>query len=719
MNKKLLLTLTLTFLGLFSFGVLNASAVTYGTYGDLEYKILDGEVTITGCKETATEVTIPGTIDGYPVTKIGYFAFEYCGSLTRIEVNEDNYSYSSIDGVLFDKEQKTLVIYPSGKRKKTYLIPDSVTSIGDWAFFCCRLTSITIPNSVTSIGEGAFSDCYSLANISIPDGITNIGDQAFYFSRYYNNTSNWENDVLYIGNHLIEAKTTISGIYEVKDGTKTIADYAFYWCDSLTNITIPKGVTSIGSSAFNDCSSLTSISIPDGVTSIGSSTFYDCSSLTSISIPDSVTSIGSSAFNDCSSLTSITIPDSVTNIGDYVFSSSSNLTGITIPDGVTSIGDGTFSECSSLTSIAIPDSVTSIGYSAFSSCRNLTNIAIPKGVTSIGYYAFSDCSSLTGITIPDSVISIDSWAFRDCSGLRNVSIPDSVNLIGGEVFNGCTGLTNIIVDNNNLYYSSDEFGVLYDKGKTNLIQYPAGNQRTSFDIPDSVTRIVGGAFQYCQNLESITISDGVTDIDTSAFSGYTSLSRITVNGSNLYYSSDDFGVLYNKEKTNLLQYPTGNKRTSFDVPNSVTSIGEWAFCDCSSLTGITIPDSVTSIGGYAFYGCHKLSTVYYRGTEEEWKNIIIGDMNDYLTTANIIFLSNTRTTISADGKSFTVKPVNVEVGKTVILALYNGNELLEAQTAVYNGGDIPFTTDKTYTTVKVMVWDSLESGSPVCEPERI
>ena len=157
------------------------------------------------------------------------------------------------------------------------------------------------------------------------------------------------------------------------------------------------------------------------------------------------------------------------------------------------------------------------------------------------------------------------------------------------------------------------------------------------------------------------------------------------------------------------------------MPSDLKKIKESTFYFCSGLESVEIPKSVTHIEDYAFYGCRKLSTIYYPGTEEEWNNIIIGDMNDYLTTANIIFLSdtNTQTTISADGKEFLVKVTGIEIGKTVILALYNGNELLEAQTRIYNGEDIPFTTDKTYTTVKVMVWDSLESGSPVCEPEKI
>ncbi len=210
------------------------------------------------------------------------------------------------------------------------IIPDGVTSIGDYAFEGCEsLASITIPDGVTSIGDFAFIGCESLASITIPDGVTSIGYRAFHE------------------------------------------------CKSLTSITIPDGVTSIGNDAFFGCKSLTSITIPDGVTSIAGRAFYGCESLTSITIPDGVTSIGYRAFHECKSLTSITIPDSVTSIGNYAFDGCESLTSITIPDGVTSIGYDAFYGCKSLMSITIPDSVTSISNGAFRGCSSLS-ITIPE-----------------------------------------------------------------------------------------------------------------------------------------------------------------------------------------------------------------------------------------------------------------------------------------------------------------------------------------------------
>ena len=353
-------------------------------------------------------------------------------------------------------------------------IPDSVTSIGSYAFFgCSSLTSVTIGNSVTSIGVETFSNCTSLTSVTIGSSVTSIGNRAF---------------------SSCASLTSVA----IPDSVTSIGGGAFAGCSSLTSVTIPDSVTSIGETAFSHCSALTSVTIPSSVTSIGYSAFSGCDSLTSVAIPNSVTSIGNYAFCDCDSLTKITVasgnPNYCSDSHGVLFNKNKTkliqcpggLKGsYTIPNSVTSIGSNAFSSCASLTSVMIPNSVTSIGSSAFSSCASLTSVMIGSSVTSIGGYAFFYCTSLTSVTIPNSVTSIGNYAFDSCTSLTNVAIPNSVTSIGDLVFYGCTSLTNVAIPN-----SVTSIGDLAFYGCTAL---------TSVTIPDSVTSIGDGAFRYCSD----------------------------------------------------------------------------------------------------------------------------------------------------------------------------------------------------------------------------
>ena len=461
-----------------------------------------------------------------------------------------------------------------------------ITSIGSGAFdLCSGLTSVTIPDGVISIGACAFYYCSGLTSITIPDGVISIGDYAF---------------------DKCSGLTSIT----IPDSVTSIGSFAFSDCSGITSITIGNGVISIGDCVFSDCSGLTSVTIPNSVTSIGASAFSDCSGLISVTIPNSVTSIGFSAFRYCSGLIHLTIPDSVISIDSSAFSDCSGLINLTIPDSVTSsIGNYTFYNCSGLISVIIGNGVTSIGNSAFLNCKGLTSVTIPDGVTSIGRSVFENCSGLTSITIPDSVKSIGESAFKNCSKLTSITIPDGVTRIDSSVFENCSGLISVV-------------------------------------IPDSVTFINSSAFSGCSGLTGVTIPDGVTSIGPSAFSGCSGLTSVYITDIEKWCK-----ISFKNDVSNPLYYAhnlyLNNKLvTDFVIPDSITSIGAYAFIGCSALKGVyitdlekwcefsfgdyssnplyyahnlylnnklvtnlVIPDSVTSIGAYTFTGCSGLASV--------------------------------------------------------------------------------------------------------------
>ena len=311
-----------------------------------------------------TSVVIPNS-----VTSIGERAFYDCYSLTSITVSANNAAYKDIDGNLYTKDGKTLIQYAIGKTATSFTIPDSVTSIGNYAFSnCYSLTSGVIGDSVTNIGDSAFSGCYRLVEIvnnsslNITAGSNDYGYVAYYAKDvhtgeikgvtnvdgylFYTSSNGVHYLVGYIGN---DTELTLPDSYNGEN--YEIKNYAFYDCDSLRSVTIPGSVTSIGEWAFCSCDSLTSVTIGNGITSIGKRAFSYCSGLTSVTIPDSVTSIGNYAFYECDSLTSVVIGDRVTSIGDYAFYYCDSLTSVVIPDSVTRIGDYAFYGCRSLMSI--------------------------------------------------------------------------------------------------------------------------------------------------------------------------------------------------------------------------------------------------------------------------------------------------------------------------------------------------------------------------------
>ena len=312
-------------------------------------------------------------------------------------------------------------------------IPESVTSIGDYAFHnCSGLTgSLVLPEGVTSIGIFAFNNCSGLTgSLVLPEGLTSIGSYAFY------NCSG------------------LTGSLVLPEGVTSIDDYAFYACSGFTgDLVLPEGLTSIGGDAFQECSGLTgSLVLPEGLTSIGRYAFNKCSGFTgSLVLPKGLTSIGEAAFADCSGFTgSLVLPEGLTSISFMVFNRCTGLTGsLVLPKGLTSIGISAFNNCSGFTGdLVLPEGLTSIGSSAFNNCSGLTgSLVLPEGLTSIGGSAFYNCSGLTGsLVLPEGLTSIGGRTFYNCSGLTgSLVLPEGVTSIGASAFYNCCGFTGSLV----------------------------------------------------------------------------------------------------------------------------------------------------------------------------------------------------------------------------------------------------------------------------------
>ena len=515
------------------------------------------------------------------VTSIGSYAFGYCENLLSITVSSGNAVYDSRNNcnAIIETSTNNLIFGCNST-----VIPDSVTIIGDAAFYYCNgLTNIAIPENVISIGADAFHFCTSLTSISIPSCVTSIADYAF------------------AGCSSLES-------INIGGGVKNLGKSILWACESLTSITVSPGNANYDSrkncNAIIEKSTNTLIAgckntiIPNGVTSIGDDAFDYCTSLTSIIIPDSIISIGEEAFYNCTGLISITIPDSVTSIGNYAFymvpniiytenmtatgspwdarcvngyvdgnlvykdstktelcACSSSVTGsITIPDSVTSLGTSAFGGCNGLTSIAIPDSITSIGASAFGGCNGLTCVTIPNSVESIGDYAFYNCTSLTSVIIPDSITSIADGVFS-CSGLTSITIPNSVTSIGNWAFDFCTSLISIT-------------------------------------IPSSVTCIGDIVFYHCTSLTSITIPDSVTSI-----------------GNDVFDDCPDDMVIIGYADTCAQEYAEKNNITFIDVEthsHSYTSVVTPPTCTAKGYTTYTCECGDSYVSDYTEMVAHSL-----------------------------------------------------------------------------------------------------------------
>ncbi len=513
------------------------------TSGDYIYEVIsetEKTCVITEYTGSTRNLVIPSSIDGYKVVEIGEYAF-------------------------FDRVEST-----GNKNIRSVEIPAGVKKIGKFAFnLCSGLNTVVLTDGIEVIEEGAFFNCTNLATINLPDSITYIGRNILHDTKVMPlleqferedaqlpatepiyDMSKWTNGALYIGKHLMAVDLTKSGSFTVKDGTKTIAGEAFYWCDKLTSITIPNGVVSIGEYAFYNCDGIKALYLPDSITTIGQSAFDLCDKLQTINIPSKVKEIADWTFTGCKALKSVTISNNVKRIGTGAFCACTSLETVKINSSVEEIGKAAFQGCTALVNITIADSVKFIGQNAFGSTKYYNTSANWKNNTLyIGNHLISVRSSVSGsFSVPAGTKSISEDAFFNCTGISEINIPNSVAGVYDGAFRKCTALKNITVAGDNGSYSSQN-GILYNKAGKELLCCPVSNTASVMNVANGVEKIGSYAFYGCKNIVNIKL------------------------------------------------------------PNSVKEIGEYAFYNCNNLSTINVLANVNTIGDWAFAESEKL-TVY-------------------------------------------------------------------------------------------------------------
>ena len=541
---------TVTKIGNYAFyGCTNLSSITFGD-GLVEL----GTKSFYGCT-SLTAISLPDS-----VTRISYGAFDKCTRLANVKLSQNleqldgrafsgcdaltsitipkkvatsykadisDYGYTGGRGAFNGNANLKSVTFEEGSTViagnllancpgiETIVIPDSVTEIGEYAFYhCINLKDVKLSSALTTINTRAFNDCIALPEVEIPDSVVKISYGAFDGCTALADVKLSRNLEQLDGRAFsgCDALTSITIPKKVATSYKAdISDYgytggrgAFSGNANLKSVTFEEGSTVIAGNLLANCPGIETIVIPDSVTEIGEYAFYHCINLKDVKLSSALTTINTQAFNDCSSLLAITVPDSVTSMGSAVFANCTSLADVTLPNTRQIIMSRTFESCSSLEKIVLPETVTRIQENAFENCTALKEIVWSKALTTIDANAFLNCDALVEVSIPATVTSMGNHVFRDCDALTTVVIPDSVTSMGTNVFYDCDALTSVKLGS----------GITTIPVST----FEHCDVLESIVIPRRVTTIGNTAFKDCVKFTSITIPRSVTSISSNAFS---------------------------------------------------------------------------------------------------------------------------------------------------------------------------------------------------------
>ena len=562
-----------------------------------------------------TNILVPSS-----VISVGRGAFEGCIGLESIKVpfvGLTLYGEEYTDfGFIFGLGNKDV---PTSLKEVTITGETNIPKNAFWE--CENLKTIVISDSITNIGECAFYGCKGLERITLPFvGATLNGKENTHFGYIFGATSAYLNK-----NNVPKSLKEVI----VTGGTK-IDELAFYECDNVTNITLPNTISIIGPNAFS-YTSLKELVIPNSVKKIEPSVFSYCESLETITISEGVLSIGEMAFDGCVNLKNVTLPNSLTEIENAAFFNMPNLK-YNIFNGGNYLGNEenpylvfvSPTDIEELTTFEINPNTKFINSYAFSGCTLLESVEIPNSVVSIGEYAFANCSSLVSLSIPESVLNIGMSAFEGCDHLENVQIPNSLAEAGRFLFYGCNSFEYNVYDNAK-YAGNEEnpYLILIGANAKNISTceihpdtkfisaqaFQNCSNLTSIIVPDKVVFIGDYAFNGCSSLSSVVIGNSVTSVGYSSFSDCDNIESMTIPfvGTKLDGSEyTHFSALFDGGYVMTTTYPSKLKEVTI---TGGTTIDDDAFKGCYNVTSITLPNTLTSIGKNAFLGCKNLKSV--------------------------------------------------------------------------------------------------------------
>ena len=586
---------------------ITASAADTLTEGDFEYQINDaGTVTLVKYNGSDTEVTVPSKIGDVAVEVIGAGTFRNSKTVTKVTLP------STIKTIANDSFRDSVI--------ETVNLPSSLTEIGNAAFYnCVYLKNVTFPSTLTTIGSSAFEYCSRLTKIALPTNLSSLGNNAFRLCTGVTSVT-LSNTCKTIPSSAF-AHTQISSI-TIPDAVEEIGDYAFYNCRKLTKVNFGtnSNLTRIHYEAFYDCAALPSFTCPAALQYIDGYAFYNCVALGSITFNAALRGISYNAFMYCRSLKEVDFPAGLEYIDSNSFNGCTSLETVKT-NGLQTIGNSSFKDCTALKSVYFGDGLKRINNEAFYNTPNLTNFydapqrqiyledrcldasgwfsKQPEGVVYFGANSLAVKGGVKNAVIKAGTVLIDNKTFKASTGVKSVHIPSTVKDIDfRDVFDACGNtLEAITFDADHEQYQSID-GVVYSKDGKTLIYCPRAKKGT-IDIPDTVTKINGRSIINCNSITTVNLGVNVSSFDQYDFCYMSSLEAVNVPAANVNFTSVD-GVLYNKTKTYLYDYPNA-KKGAYTMPDTLQSVYYYAFSEVTGLTELNL--SVTMKDFYpSYYG---------------------------------------------------------------------------------------------------------------------